>query len=307
MQARFLVGPTAAGKSAVAHRIALENGFDILSADSMQVYRGLDIGTAKPTRAERREVRYAGLDLVGPKAAFSVARYREEALAALQAAALAGRRVIVTGGSGLYIKSLTDGLAPSTPPDGRMRRRWERLLADGGVAALRQALHERDPGRLAQLPDSRNPRRLIRALERAESGERGDAGRWVNNARMTGLHMPFSRLDLRIAERARRMFDTGLIDEVRALLKGGLLPGTTAGQAIGYAEAAAYLAGTCTLAESVDRTIARTRRLARRQMTWFRHQAAVRWVEVEEGMRIGAIAAAVTETWRRDGPTQIKE
>lgn len=307
-QAFFLVGPTATGKTAVAHWLAERQAFDILSADSMLVYRGLDIGTAKPSRAERERVRYFGLDLVPLQMPFSVGDYRAAALQAIRASAAAGRRLIVTGGTGLYIKCLTDGLAPRPPRNEPVRSEAERLLAVRGIEALREWLKRLDPARLAALPDPGNPRRLIRAIELALAGATLAEGTWgapSGSPRIPGLILPQAELYASIEERVRRMYAGGLIEEVRGLLAQGLAAAPTAAKAIGYAEAIDFIAGRRTREEAMAQTIRRTRQLAKRQLTWFRHQAQVDWLEDHAAMPVAKRAARVFEYWQAHGPTPI--
>ncbi len=308
LRAFFLVGPTAAGKTAVAHRIAEEHGFDILSADSMQVYRGMDIGTAKPTAGERGCVRYQGLDLVSLEEPFSVGDYRAAALQAVRAADAVHRRVIVTGGTGLYIKSLTDGLAARPPRDTAIRSRAECLLAEQGIAALQEWLTRLDPARAHSLADPQNPRRLIRAIELAESGEVFADKTWMaarTGPRIPGLMLPLEKLYASIETRVHTMYAGGLIEEVQGLLDQGLATAPTAAQAIGYAEAIAYLNGRFTREEAIAKTILRTRRLAKRQLTWLRHQANVEWLMIDTNMPVADRARKVLDHWQVHGPTPI--
>ncbi len=307
-QAFFLVGPTAAGKTAVAHWLAEHHAFDILSADSMLVYRGMDIGTAKPTAEERARVRYWGLDLVAPGERFSVGDYQAAALAALRAAAAAGRRLIVVGGTGLYITCLIAGLDPRPPRNPALRDRAERLLAARGIDALREWLGRLAPARLQALADPLNPRRLIRAIELAAAGVAPPdkpAGALRARPRIPGLRLSMDALDALIQERVRKMYAAGLIEEVRRLLAQGLAAAPTASQAIGYAEAMEVIGGRRTREAAMAATVLRTRRLARRQMTWFRHQASVDWLEIAAALPVAERAARVLEYWQTHGPTPI--
>jgi tRNA dimethylallyltransferase len=306
--AYFLVGPTASGKSDVAQWMAEREGFDILSADSMCVYRGMDIGTAKPTPADRGRVTHWALDEADPGESFSVGAYLECARQAWAACAAQGRRLLVAGGTGLYVKGLTEGLSrlPAADPD--LRRRWSDVLKARGVAGLQAALRERDPGRLETLSDPQNSRRLIRALELAEAGAAAGEGwtrRPADRPVLAGLCWPRPALHARIEARVRAMYARGLIEETVRLLAAGLERSPTASQAIGYAEAAAHIRGTCTLEAAIARTIVRTRQLAKRQMTWFRNQANVCWISLEEEPPIPMIAARVAEAWSRHGPTPL--
>jgi len=178
----FLAGPTASGKTAVAQWLAEHGGHDILSADSMLIYRGMDIGTAKPTSAERADVRYYGIDLVAPHEIFNAWHYRRHALAALADMQRRGRGTIVVGGTGLYIKLLTHGFSDVPGPDPEVRSHWEHILAAEGVAPLQEALREQSPALFASIDDSQNGRRLVRFLEWAAAGVQVAPTQWTDHA-----------------------------------------------------------------------------------------------------------------------------
>ncbi len=306
MNAFFLCGPTASGKTELAHRLALRDGYDILSADAMLVYRGMDIGTAKPTARERAEVRYFGLDLAPPDQCFSVADYLEAVSNQLQT--VCHRPLLVTGGTGLYLNALIYGLDSGPAPDLDARRQWEELSDSGGTAALREALRRRAPARLAALPDPDNPRRLIRALEQAASGASEPSRSWRNQppaTPMAGLSITPEILRDRIAVRARAMVRAGLWSETETLLSAGKL-GRTARQAIGYAEAQAYLSGALSEEAVIERMIIRTHRLAKRQMTWLRHQLPVEWISLDAPRPITDIMADINLVWKRHGSCRLR-
>lgn len=303
-----LVGPTASGKSAVAQYMAEQSGAAVLSADSMLIYRGMDIGTAKPDVQARARVDYLGVDLADPCDTFSVWAYRE-AVAAQLAALPPEREVLVAGGSGLYVKALTMGLAAAGPAPAS-RARWEALFAGQGVEGLQQALAQRDAGALASLSDPLNPRRLIRALERLDDDGKtaGHAASWREAATgpvLAGLWMEPAMLNTRIEQRVETMYADGLLEEVAGLLADprGLSP--TASQAIGYAEAIAVIEGRSSRAEAMALTATRTRRLAKRQRTWFRHQARVEWIEVQPDEPVASLADRVREIWRTHGSASM--
>ena len=307
-QAFFLVGPTAVGKTAVAQRLAEQRQADILSADSMLVYRGLDIGTAKPSVAERNGVRYWGVDMVEPSQPYNVAAFRDEARRCFKSAASGGRPVIVAGGTGLYVKTLLEGMdeLPSVAPG--VREKWQAVLDREGTEGLRAALRRLNPAWLSALADPFNNRRLLRALELVEAGcaappalWRGERGRAV----VVGLDLPRDELVKRITERVSRMYGGGLLDEVRALRERGWDAAGTAGQAIGYAEAVACLDGRLSLNAAMEETCRRTRQLAKRQMTWFRHQLDVAWLTLTPDADVPAIAARVSDQWRQTGPCPV--
>lgn len=308
MEAFFIVGPTAVGKSAVAIEIARSSGMEIVSADSMLVYKGMDIGTAKPTFAERDSVPHWCIDIASPCREFSVADFRQCALAALRDIEARRRKAIVVGGTGLYARCLTHGLDPLPGADRHLRAQLETVLRENGVEALQDMLAKTAPDRLAALPDKRNPRRLIRAIELAAAGADAPSSwnRRQSPAALTGLRMERSLLNARIRARVEAMYARGLLEEVDGLNRHGLLSATAAA-AIGYAEAMDVIAGRLSKADAVAKTEARTRQLAKRQMTWFNRQAAVDWIDVGEGSATGEIAAAVQESWRRNGATGIVE
>ncbi len=304
----FIVGSTCSGKTAVAQRLAENLGFDILSADSMLVYKGMDIGTAKPSPAERSRARYHGIDVVEPGEPFSAAMYRELALDALLQADSNGRAVIVAGGTGLYIRSLIDGLSPHAPADPVLRREAKQVLREQGVAGLQEWLRRENSEILDSLPDKMNPRRLVRALEMERAGVARRERQWRSAAELPpipGLRFPREQLLARIEKRARDMFEGGLLDEVERLLESRFDSAPTARQAIGYAEAVDCIRGILGVEEAIERTIVRTRQLAKRQNTWFRRQANVEWLECDESMTIADMAAMVEEHWTSHGPTPI--
>lgn len=304
----FLAGATATGKTAVAQRLAEQLGCAILSSDAMLVYRGMDIGTAKPNAAERGAVPYYGIDLVSPAEPFSTGLWLGDARRALRAAenkASADPNLIVAGGTGLYIKALTDGF-DGDAADPATRARWQALFADGGVDALRAALAERAPDALSALQDPSNPRRLMRALEHLDvRGALPDRWRSRPPASVAVLRLPREALHARIERRVAEMFRLGLVEEVRRLRQTYPLWSPTASQAIGYAETGALLDGTLTLREAAERIVIRTRQLAKRQETWFRHQTQAVWIDIEERDPPERTAQRVLEIWRQHGPTPV--
>ena len=302
----FLVGPTAAGKSAIAEHIAETEHRAILSADSMLVYRGMDIGTAKPSKGERASVEYGGLDLANPDESFSVGQYIEHARGFLNGKPARENQPIVTGGTGLYVKCLTEGLARLPAADPALRAWADDLLGREGVTALQKALQERDAARYEALSDKNNPRRLIRALELAGRQNNGTKT-WSStpSVPMIGLEVDPAHLEANIRSRVRRMYDSGLLDEVGRLLSSCARLSETASQAIGYAEAIAVRQGNMTLDDAMARTAVRTRQLAKRQMTWFRHQANVVWISVGKNSTIEQLAGQVLAKWKQYGPTPV--
>lgn len=312
----LLVGATATGKTAVAEWIACRCGCDILAADSMTLYRGMDIGTAKPDPATRRELSYLGLDLALPGEVFSVGSWLDAVRGQLAERAYVGeppvpggvgRRLIVCGGTGLYVKALLQGLQPSVAADPAARARWEALHAAGGVAALGEALQRISPAAYDAVADKLNPRRLIRALELAEAGQPPPTS-WKSaraQPAIAGLRADVATLRRRIEARVRAMFAAGLVEEVRRLLVEYPQWSQTARQAIGYAEALACLEGRMSPAAAVEQTVRRTVQLAKRQRTWFTRQVNVRWIDVGESTDAGALGEKVLECWRECGPAVV--
>jgi tRNA dimethylallyltransferase len=257
-------------------------GGEILSADSRQVYRGMDIGTAKPTPAERARVPHHLIDVADPGERYDVFRYQRDARAALDAIAARGRAVVVVGGTGLYVRALLDGLDLATvPTDPVLRAKIEADAARDGPEALHRRLRELDPEAAARV-DARNVRRVVRYVEAALLTG-GLTASWRRDAavasRKIGLAPPRERLIAAIETRVKGMVDAGVLDETRALLGSGLDPMLPSFSGHGYVHWAKHLAGAITLDEAVRLTVRDTRRYSRRQMTWFRRDSAIRWVD----------------------------
>jgi len=297
-----LVGATGTGKTAASLALAAriqDRGVpaEIVNADAMQLYRGMDIGTAKLPVAERRGIPHHLIDVLDVTDEASVAAYQRDARAAVEAIAARGAVPIVVGGSGLYVAALlTDFRFPGTDPD--VRAYYEERLATEGLGTLAAELLRRDPEAAAQL-DLQNPRRVVRALEVADiTGEAltpGLAARatpWRPYAQV-GLAVERSPLVDRLDRRVEAMWAEGLLDEVRALLPLGLERGPTASRAIGYAQAIDELAGRVTRDEAIAATASLTRRYARRQVSWFRRDASIEWVDaLDDDARDAALQAA---------------
>lgn len=295
----ILVGCTATGKTAVANEIARQTGSWVLSADSMLVYRGMDIGTAKPTPGELAGVTIFGLDLANPDEAFSVGAWLERARTAFAAAEKSGADMIVAGGTGLYVNALLNGI-DAPPADPELRARLTEELERNGPEALRIRAERLSPGSTAQLEQGNN-RRLVRLLECLESSFVPLRQYAVRKTQpVVGLSFDREALQGRIERRARAMFEQGLADEVARLRTA--YPGfeaSTAGKGIGYAEALAVLDGTMTQEQAIERTIVRTRQLAKRQNTWWRHQLHVEWIPgPADASEVPAVAAKVLAFWR---------
>jgi tRNA dimethylallyltransferase len=282
-----LVGPTASGKSEAAVALTQRLGAEIVSVDSMLVYRGMDVGTAKPTWAERTRIPHHLVDVAEPEEPFSVARYQELARAVVEDVDGRGHRVLLVGGSGLYFRAIVDELEfPATDSDAREELRAEAVVL--GPDRMHERLAELDPAAAARIEPT-NVRRTVRALEVAAVTGRpfsSYAARWERypdeRVRAAGIDVPRDVLTRRIEARVRGMVDAGLLMEVRALLDRGLFGWLTASRAIGYAEFARHLRGEITLAEATAETVRRTRELARRQMVWFRRDPRIRWFPASE-------------------------
>ena len=284
-----LCGPTASGKTALAVELALLTGGEVVSADSMQLYRGMDIGTAKPTAEEMRGVPHHMLDVASPGEDYSVARYVQEASACVDGILARGRLPILAGGTGLYIDNLVAGreFAPFT---GHWRDKLQARAREEGLPALYRQLQEVDPQRAEKLHPN-DEKRILRALEVwYETGEtitehdrRTAALPPRYGAARIGLAFA-RRADLwaRIDRRVDQMMERGLLEEVRGLLDSGVSPGCTAMQAIGYKEFAAALRGEAPLEQAVEEVKLRSRQYAKRQLTWFRREPAVRWIVWEK-------------------------
>ncbi len=281
-----VVGPTATGKSDLALDLAVELGGEIVNADAMQLYRGMDIGTAKVPPGERRGIPHHQLDVLRVDQEASVAAYQHHGRADLSAIGARGRPAIVVGGSGLYVRALLDRMSfPGTDPE--LRAHLEDRAGREGAGALHAELARLDPD-AAQRIDPRNTRRVVRALEVIHlTGLPFSANlpdyRYQVPAVQIGLAMPHEELDARIEERAERMFAAGLLEETCRLREEGLERGRTANRAVGYAQALAVLRSQMTTPEAVADTARATRQLARRQVKWFRRDPRVHWIPAGAG------------------------
>jgi tRNA dimethylallyltransferase len=293
-----IVGPTATGKSEAAVHVAERLSAEIVSVDSMTVYRGMNVGTAKPSPQDRRLVRHHLVDVADPSEEFSVARYQELARSALEDIGSRGRSVLLVGGTGLYFRAVVDDLAiPPTDPE--VRRSLEREAELVGAEAMHARLTRLDPAAARKIEHG-NVRRTVRALEVAEVTGRAfssfadDWERYPSAPiRAVGLDMDPGLLRARIDARVQTQLDSGLVEETRILLDSGPLS-ATARQAIGYAEAIDHLSGRLTLDEAAARISTRTRRLARRQLSWFRRDPRIRWFHADE-RGAGALAEELME------------
>ncbi|MFI1236980.1 tRNA (adenosine(37)-N6)-dimethylallyltransferase MiaA [Nocardia salmonicida] len=278
-----VVGPTATGKSDLALDLATELDGEIVNIDAMQLYRGMDVGTAKLPLDQRRGIAHHLLDVLDVTETASVAAYQSAARAVVEDIMARGRTPVIVGGSMMYVQALLDEWDfPATDPE--VRARWEALLDEGGVQALHAALRQADPVAAATILPT-DGRRMVRALEVVEltgrpfaaSAPTIGAPRW--NTAILGVDRETAALDARIETRTALMFDSGLVDEVRGLLDAGLREGQTARRAIGYAQVLAYLDGEYDLDHARERTLIGTRRYVRRQRSWFRRDPRVSWVD----------------------------
>ena len=276
-----LAGPTASGKSDVALLLAERLGGEIVSVDSMQVYRGMDIGTAKPSSADRARVPHHLIDIVDVTEPFDAAQFARAGHAAVADIEARGQRAILCGGTGLYFNAFFGGVGSAPAADAELRHTLERTPLE----ELLRELAERDPAAYAKI-DRKNPRRVIRAVEVIrQTGRRFSEQRsnWASRSpapRRFALRRATEDLHNRINERVDAMFAKGLVDETRRLLEHGLAGNRTAMQALGYRQVVAHLRGECSLGEAIELIKLRTRQFAKRQMTWFRGQLRPEWIDV---------------------------
>jgi tRNA dimethylallyltransferase len=291
-----VVGPTATGKTALAVALAHRLGGEVVNADSMQLYRGMDIGTAKPDIAEREGVPHHLLDIWHVRQAASVAEYRTLARAEIDRLRVAGTVPLLVGGSGLYVRAVVDELDfPGTDPE--VRARWEEELAAVGPAALHERLAALDPAAAAAVLPS-NGRRIVRALEVIEL----TGGPFRATLPQPRAHYPVvaigldrepAELDGRVAQRVDHMWAAGFVAEVEALAADGLREGPTASRALGYAQVLAQFDGVLTPDEARERTVTTTRRFVRRQRSWFRRDATLTWFDAARADLLDAVTAEI--------------
>lgn len=279
-----LLGPTAVGKTALSIELARALHAEILSGDSMLVYRGFDIGTAKPALAERGGVPHHLIDIRAPEERYSVQEFQQEADRLIRTLDAAGHLPLLVGGTGLYVESLIEGYAfNETAGDEAFRARLQALASERGSDWLYALLQERDPAAAATI-HPHNVRRVIRALEVAQRGgesiSRSRSHKPIYDAYVIGLMRPRAELYARIDDRVRAMAAQGLEQEVRALLATGVTAEMQPMQGIGYKEMAAYLAGKGTREEALSQIARATRHFAKRQLTWFRRMPYIHWYDV---------------------------
>ena len=301
-----IVGPTGTGKSDLALDVAELIGGEIVNADAMQQYRGMDIGTAKLKPAERRGIPHHQLDVLEVTDTATVARYQLAAVGDVNSIADRGAVPVIVGGSMMYVQSLLDDWAfPATDPD--VRARWEDRLAEVGVGALHAELAGRDPAAAAVILPT-DARRIVRALEVVELTGRPFAAsapgigapRW--DTVIVGLDRDTADLDERLARRTDAMFAAGLVEEVRSLCSRGLREGTTAARALGYAQVLEALdagGGEADIEAARQATVVGTRRYVRRQRSWFRRDHRIHWLDSAPG----GLADVVVRYWRHVSST----
>jgi tRNA dimethylallyltransferase len=292
-----LVGPTAAGKSELSLALAEALGGEVVNTDSMQLYRGMDIGTAKLTVEQRQGVSHHLLDVLDVTETATVAEFQRWAREAIAGCRSRGVVPVLVGGSALYTRAVVDRFEfPGTEPE--LRARLESELTDVGAPALHARLAEVDPVAAEAIIPS-NGRRVVRALEVVElTGRPFSASlpkqEYADPATVqVGIDCPRPVLDGRIEERVRRMGDAGFVEEVRTLEARGLREGLTASRALGYQQLLDHLAGRCTEQEALDATVAGTRRFVRRQDAWFRKDPRITWVAWDDPDRVAAAVRAV--------------
>jgi tRNA dimethylallyltransferase len=283
-----IVGPTASGKTDLAQEIACAIGAEVLSADSMQVYRGMDIGTGKIDTTERK-VRHHGLDLVDPGQPFSASLYQEYGRKVIADMDARGRRCVVCGGTGFYVRALIDGFEfpEGDQTDNPIRQRYRREIEISGAQAVWEQLAACDPESAALIPPN-DSRKVVRAFEMLADGTSYSRQRasfqdipQLYPACFIGLKVDPGVLAGRIGSRVDKMVSDGLVDEVEGLLGQGFRSALTAGQAIGYKEVVEMLEGGCTMDDAVARIKTATRRYAKRQRTWFRKDSRIQWLDAD--------------------------
>ncbi len=305
----FLTGPTAAGKTAVGIELAYRIGAEIISLDSMAIYRGMDIGTAKPTVAERAAVPHHLIDILDPSEEFSVAQYLEAAEKAAEEIRSSGKQVLFVGGTALYLKALLRGIFSGPPADWKLRRELEELARVEGTESLHRKLQSVDPAAAAKL-HPHDLRRMIRAIEVHQSTgqpisglqQQFESGRPASECRVFVLDWPREQLDERIRRRVDEMFAAGLVDEAKRLISPSPQPSPaegeaelsrTAGQAVGYREVLEHLRGERDLLATIELVKLRTRQFAKRQLTWFRSLSECRCIGIGEPFNPAEIAAQI--------------
>ena len=304
-KALFLVGPTASGKSSLALLLAKKLKGEIVSCDSMQVYRGMDIGTDKPSAKEQKQVRHHLINLSSPRSEFSVFEHRQLALKAMETIFSRGKLPIVIGGSGLYVKALVEGISPQPGGHSGLRRRFREIARRNGVRHLYSKLQAVDPIRAAKIHPN-DQKRIIRALEILSASGRSQAD-WERKTKglvsagiepiLFGLERDRKELYERVERRVDRMFDRGWVSEVKRLKKTGL--SKTAREAIGYREILEHLKGMRDLFDAQAEIKKRTRHLVKKQLTWFRKTGGIHWIRVRGNRFAEKATRVISKEMRR--------
>lgn len=290
-----VLGPTATGKSALGLALAEHLDGEVVNADALQVYRGFDLGTAKPTPEERRRVPHHLVDILDPTERYSAGEFARRARRAIDEIRSRRRRPVVVGGSGLYLRALLEGISPVPPGDRQVRAGLRERLEREGLGPLYQELRARDPETAGRLPPG-DTQRILRALEVVEvSGT--PLSEWIARqpygqdrlpAVRLGLTLPRKLLYDSLERRVTRMVERGWVGEVGSLLSRGVPLSAPAFQAIGYSEIARHVAGEWSLERAVEETVRATRRFAKRQLTWFRRERDIVWLDARDVERTPA-------------------
>lgn len=303
-----IAGPTASGKTALSIELSRRISGEVVSCDSMMVYRGMDIGTAKPTRAEMDGIPHHMIDVANPAENYSAARYRDEARAVIADIASRGHMPIMCGGTGLYIDAVTRDMSfARTPADDELRARLEKELNEQGAQSMHDRLREIDPPTAARL-HANDTRRVLRALEiyystgapMSQSAERTGENRELYDLTLIALNMPRARLYDRINRRVDMMCEQGLFEEVAGLIANGLNRECTAMQALGYKEIAQALAGEVSREEAISNLKQRTRNYAKRQLSWLRRDTRVNWLDIDENDTAATLTERAIAIIKRD-------
>lgn len=300
----LLIGCTACGKSAVGLELARRLGAEILSVDSMKIYRRMDVGTAKPTIEERARIRHHLIDIIEPSESYSLGRFIEDADRVIRETAARGQPLVAEGGTMMFVRGLVSGVFEGPPADPDYRQSLRDRAAREGSAALHAELAGVDPVAAARI-HPHDLRRIERAMEVFRARGRpiselqtqwsGSAGRY--DCRVVAIRMPKEDLNRHINARVRQMIAGGLVEEVRSLLFGPASIGEQAAQAVGYAEIIRHLRGELSLDDAVEQIKINTRRLAKGQRTWMRRMPGIRWVDITEGEPVEHIADRVSQAW----------
>jgi tRNA dimethylallyltransferase len=300
-----VLGPTGAGKTELAHSVAVQRGGEIVSADAFAVYRGFDVGTAKPPARARAEIPYHMLDVAEPGEAYSAGRWAAQARSIVESIAARGGLPIVCGGSGFYLSALLDGLPPGALHDARLRGGLMEWAERRGPQKVHRVLSRNDPISAERIPVG-NVRYALRALEivfltgQPASSRRPGPQAWSHRFHVirVGLRLDRAQLHVRIRDRVRGMLDAGWGEEVRGLLDAGIPVSSNSFQAIGYREVAEWVLGHISKEEAEEKIVKATRGLARRQATWFARERDVHWIRPEEAF--AATLALLEEAGNRE-------